>query len=144
MQTEWEQLEASAAEDRNLHCPRDAAGREYLVPWDSGVKHSNAPHRRSYGASLPMRGLGLGDAKRTHKWTLTAAEKQWLAKHAADAPATTTRRAKIRPNAPHPESYRADLPIRSELGGRNTRKWTLTAAEKATLAGRPLRYAAAS
>lgn len=46
----------------------------------------------------------------------------------------------IRPNAPHPASYRANLPLRG-LGlsrRKATVKWTLTLAEKKALALRPL------
>jgi hypothetical protein len=131
---EWTQLEAArAAEWSSL----DADGR--LAPWhaiESAVKYSDRPHPDSYGASLPMRtSYGANGYPRIP--ALTAAEKRSIAERAGAAPAS---RALVRASSPHADGYRPDLPLRSELGGRNTKRWTLSAAEKATLAGRPIRY----
>jgi hypothetical protein len=120
---EWAQLEASRPSFWE-QCEGPKVNRE-------------TPHPLSYGAKLPMRGLGLGESKPTHKRTLTAAEKKAVTSvtYAASAPKPV-----IRASSPHPDSYRADLPLRSELSARKTKKWTLTAAEKTSLATRPLRY----
>lgn len=110
---------------------------------DVAPKFSDRPHPRSYGADLPMRTTWQHGHPKIAP--LTAAEKKAIALRAGAKPAAA--KTVVRPNAPHPDSYRPDLPLRG-LGlasynssrGRATAKWTLTAEEKALLADRPLRY----
>lgn len=117
--------------------------RVEITPRPAGLA-LDRPHPLSYGADLPLRSE-LGGRK-TKRWTLTAAERAHLAargvsESAAPAPAAAAP-CLIRPNAPHPQSEGAHLPLRGLkfVGPRGRHEWKLTAAEKATLVGRPIRY----
>jgi hypothetical protein len=138
-EAEWKAAEEASLVVEKLGSP---AWRDYSSEFAGHQpKFTDRPHPDSYGAKLPMRGLGLGDSKRTHKWSLTVAEKKHVA--ARTAAPIVGKAGTVRKDAPHPDSYGAELPLRGggcrHPGGQKY-KWALTAAEKAALAGRPLRY----
>lgn len=134
-------------------------------PIDSGVKYSNTPHPKSAYADLPMRGICASKSStRTNRDGVggvyvevnAAAQKRsaialWpepkRAKFRSPVSGKVVKDAKvlIKKDAPHPQSAYSHLPL-SGLGlkgGDPTRKWTLNAEEKRTLASRPIRYSTA-
>jgi hypothetical protein len=146
---DWARLEAERAD---LY----AADGTLYRPIESGVKYSNTPHPGSAYADLPMRGIchsktSTGKNREGHTCyagVTAAVEKRnaialWpepKAKRTKAAPVAD--KSLIKKSAPHPHSAYSHLPL-SGLGlsgNHPTRKWTLSADEKRTLAGRPLRY----
>jgi hypothetical protein len=95
---------------------------------------TNAPHKLSAFAHLPMRGICYGNATKMQERKRAIALWPEL---------RTQRRAPIESQSkPHPMSAYAELPLRGlRLEGENpTHKWTLTATEKLSLVARPVTY----
>lgn len=133
---EWAQLELASEFGKH-------DGLWIWERWDSrsadrAPKFTDAPHPLSYGAKLPMRTVWAKGHPRIEP--LTAAEKKSIA--ARTVGAVVEAKGVVKAASAHPDSYRPDLPLRGLKlnGGDPKHKWTLTPAEKATLAARPLRY----
>lgn len=147
-----------SAEWKALEAKRDAllndAG-EYWSAQNSGVPGSNAPHPASYGADLPMRGIGTlplypteaqNRAFRRKAIALWPEPKREKFRSPVSGKVVKDAKVKIKKTSPHPDSAYAHLPLRGMGldGGNPVRKWTLTADEKRTLAARPIRYVSTS
>jgi hypothetical protein len=113
---------------------------------DCGVKHSVTPHKRSAYADLPMRGItyGQGTSCGTTPVMKRRAIALWpeltIGGRRKETPTL------VKKSSPHPDSYGTSFPLRGMgLEGENpVRKWTLTVAEKHSLAARPLHYTRAA
>jgi hypothetical protein len=108
----------------------------------SGVKHSNAPHKQSAYAHLPMRGICSGSASQAQEKQRAIALWPELSIGGRRKEMPTL----VKKSSPHPDSYGTSFPLRGMgLEGENpVRKWTLTASEKRELDARPLRYTQAA
>ena len=140
----------------------EALAEERFNGRDCGVKFSNAPHKQSAYAHLPMRGItasksstrtssqGIGGVyievgKETQKRSAIALWPEGKFKAVKVKSALPCGNGAVSPvskTKAHCQSAYSDLPL-SGLGlegsdPRNT--WKLTATEKRTLAARPLRY----
>lgn len=132
---QWLALEAESAE-----------GFSYRGLAGCGVKFTDKPHPGSAGADLPMRGITHGIQGVVPASGFSSPESLARVKKRAVAlfpELSAKKRAPIeRLSSPHPQGYRPDLPLRG-LGFEGSdpqHKWTLTAAEKREMAGRPLTY----